>query len=40
LKVGDGEGDGAVSASPTAAGKKVWEWASLVTRSFFVAALL
>jgi len=39
LKVGDGKGDAAVFACPTAAGEKVWEWASQVTRSFFGPAL-
>ncbi|PUZ38473.1 hypothetical protein GQ55_9G198900 [Panicum hallii var. hallii] len=35
LKAGDGEGDAAVPASPAAAGKELWEWASLVSPFFF-----
>ncbi|KAG2537284.1 WAT1-related protein At3g02690, chloroplastic-like [Panicum virgatum] len=35
LKAGDGEGDAAAPASPAAAGKELWEWASLVSPFFF-----
>ncbi|RLN39120.1 WAT1-related protein [Panicum miliaceum] len=35
LKAGDGEGEAAVPASAAAAGKELWEWASLVSPFFF-----
>ncbi|CAL4925648.1 unnamed protein product [Urochloa decumbens] len=34
-KADDGESEAAVSASPAAAGKELWEWASLVSPFFF-----